>query len=204
MKSDYLNHAVVENARDMLVVTLESARRRVQEALKNVSKDVYNWEPISKSERSSDLHLPPEGKKVWRVFQKEGVWIYDYTLEPLAQPPFTTIAWIMNHIAQTGDMYLYCIKTEEPEGVDRSWDDLPVYSDHEQMVEYIYQVIDDTGEYLRSIPEADLTAALNQKTPAPWGEMRPTYKNIWGGIIGHTIEHATQISVLKHRIRFGY
>ena len=110
----------------------------------------------------------------------------------------------MNHLAQTGDMYLYCVKTGKREGVDRKWDDLPVYSNRERMKQYIIQVLDDIGEYLGSISEGQIEAELNRPTPTPWGEKRPTYKNIWGGIIGHTIEHATQISIQKQRIRLGY
>jgi hypothetical protein len=48
----------------------------------------------------------------------------------------------MNHIAQTGDMYLYCVKTGKPEGVERRWDDLPVSPDYEQMRVYLLQVLD--------------------------------------------------------------
>ena len=110
----------------------------------------------------------------------------------------------MNHIAQTGDMYLWCVKIGKPEGVDRKWDDLPVYADCERMRQYAFQVLDDTGEYQKAITEEQIKPELNKPTPAPWGEMRPTYKNIWGGIIAHTFEHATQISVLKQSIRDDY
>lgn len=204
MGSENFTRRIVESARDILVIGLESAKRHVSEAITDISEKEYHWEPLSGSERLSDLHLAPDRKKVWRVFQQEGVWIYDYTPEGVDPPPFTTIPWIKNHIAQTGDMYLYCIKTGKPEGVDRSWVDLPVYPTYEQMSKYILQVVDDTQEYLDSISEDKINIELNRETPAPWGEMRPVYKNIWGGIICHTIEHAVQIAVLKDRIRFGY
>jgi hypothetical protein len=204
MNSERSADMYIKSALDMLVVTLESSGRRVQDAIDDVSETEYNWEPIPLSERTFDLSLEPEVKKVWRVFQRDGEWIYDYTPEVLAKPPFTTIAWIMNHVAQTGAMYLYCVKTGIPEGVDRHWDDLPVHSDFKTMGQYIYRVLDDTGEYLKSIPLSQADTELNRLTPAPWGEMRPTYLNIWGGIIGHTIEHASQISFLKHKIRLGY
>jgi hypothetical protein len=203
MSTEKTKNVLVETAGDMFIVCLESVKRRVNEAVNDISEDEYNWEPISNSERSSDLHLPPDKKKVWRVFQKGGVWVYDYTPETLNRPPFTTIAWIMNHIAQTGDMYLYCVKTGKPEGVDRSWDDLPVYPECEQMGQYIFQVLGETEAYLKALPDDQIKTELNKLTPAPWGEMRLNYKNIWGGIIGHAFEHAVQISALKHRIRFG-
>ncbi len=143
-------------------------------------------------------------KRVWRVFQREETWTYDYTPEALDPPPFTTMAWITNHIAQTGDMYLYCIKSGTPEGVDRRWDDLPVYPDLEQMGAYLLRVLDDTRQYLDSISTDQVNTELNRPTPAPWGEMRPVYKNVWGGIIAHTIEHAAQIAVLRQGLRNGY
>ncbi len=201
MSSKKIMTGSVNSARDMLVIALESARRHATDAISDISEEEYHWEPLCASERSSDLHLAPDRKRIWRVFQKEGLWVYDYTPETVYPSPFTTIAWIMNHIAQTGDMYLYCVKTGKPEGVDRSWDDLPVYPDHGHMVEYILRVIEDTQGYLDSIPEANINIELNRLAPAPWGEMRPVHQNIWGGIICHTIEHAVQIAILKNRIR---
>ena len=194
----------VESARDMLAIGLESAWHQVNEATADISEVEYHWEPIPETERSTDLLLPPDRKSVWRVFLKEGQWTYDYTPETLSRPPFITIAWIMNHIAQSGDMYLYCVKTGKPEGIERYWDDLPVPSTLEQMSQYIFQVIDMTGEFLNSIPKEEINTEINKLMPAPWGEMRPVYKNLWGGIINHMIEHAAQISALKQRMRLGY
>jgi hypothetical protein len=169
-----------------------------------LSDEEFNWEPLTGADRLSDLQLAPDEKKVWRVYSKEGVWIYDYTPEVLDPPPFTTIAWILNHIAQTGDMYLYCVETGKPEGIERFWDDLPVYPYYERMRNYTLQVLDKTQDYLDSIHEDEINLELNRASPAPWGEMRSVYQNLWGGIICHTIEHAAQIAVLKDRIRFGY
>ena len=194
----------VESARDMLVIALVSAKSRVSEAILDISENEYHWEPLSESERLSDMHLPTDMRRVWRVFQKGTAWVYDYMPEVLETPPFTTIAWIMNHIAQTSDMYLYCVRTGKPEGIERSWDDLPVYSDYKQTCEYIFRVMEDSREYLDSIPANQVNFELNKLTPAPWGEMRPVNKNIWGGIICHAIEHAAQIATLKNRIRYGY
>jgi len=170
----------------------------------DLSEEEYRWEPLPLSEQSSDLLLPPEQKRVWRVFQKQGLWIYDYTPEKLDPPPFTTIAWIMNHVAQTGEMYLYCIKTGKPEGIERRWDDLPVPPDYQAMRHYLSTVLADAREYLISIPKRQITDELNKLTPAPWGEMRPTYLNVWGGIVEHVIQHAIQLAMRKNRIRYGY
>lgn len=194
----------VESARDVLVLGLETAEHRIADATSDITKKEYNWEPLSEIERLSDLLLPPDSKKVWRVFQNECMWTYDYTPERLEHPPFTTIAWIMNHIAQTGDMYLYCVKTGKPEGVDRRWDDLPVFSNCKAMRDYIFKGLSKTREYLNSIGEERISDELNKLTPLPWGEMSPSYMNLWGGIIAHTIEHAAQIAGHKHRIRYGY
>jgi hypothetical protein len=195
---------VVESVRDMLLFEVDSGSHHLEVTIADISEDEYSWESIPPSERSSDLLLPPEQKRVWRVFQKDGLWVYDYALGQLDPPPFTTIAWIMNHIAQTADMYLYCIKSGQPEGVERSWDDLPVSSHFEAMKIYTFEVLADVREYLLSIPATHVSQELNKLTPAPWGEMRPTYLNIWGGVVEHVIQHAMQIAVRKENIRYGY
>jgi len=193
----------IESSRDILLFGVDAGEHNIEETIADVSEDEYWWEPLPLSEQSSDLLLPPEQKRVWRVFQKAGVWVYDYTPAQLNPPPFTIIAWIMNHIAQTADMYLYCVKSGQPEGVERSWDDLPVPSSYEAMRSYIIDVLADVRAYLFSIPEAHINRELNKLTPVPWGEMRPTYLNIWGGVVEHIIQHATQIAARKERIRYG-
>jgi DinB superfamily len=194
----------VESSRDILLIGLDKGEYNIQGIIADISEEEYLWEPPLLAEQSSDLLLPPEQKRVWRVFQKEGVWIYDYTPEKLDPPPFTTIAWIMNHVAQTADMYLYCVRTGRPEGVERRWDDLPVPSDYQAMSNYIVQVLADVREYLLSIPKRQINGELNKLTPAPWGEMRPTWLNIWGGVVEHVLQHAMQIAGRKDRIRYGY
>jgi hypothetical protein len=199
-----MNTNILKSSRDMLVFALDSGERSLRETVADISADEYHWEPIPPAEQASDCLLPPHRKRVWRVFQQAGVWTYDYTPEKLVPPPFTTIAWIMNHIAQTADMYLYCVKTGKPEGVERRWEDLPVPSSCEAMSSYIFQVLAQVRKYLLSMPEQSIQHALNRLTPAPWGEMRPSYLNIWGGVVEHGIQHAMQIATRKDRIRYGY
>jgi hypothetical protein len=194
----------VKSSRDILLLGLDSGELNIRETIADITLEEYNWEPIPKSEQSTDLLLPPERKRVWRVFQKEGVWTYDYTPEALTPPPFTTIAWIMNHVAQTADMYLYCIKSRKPEGIERRWEDLPVPPNDQAMRHYLFEVLTDVREYLISIPHRRIQNELNRLTPAPWGEMRPTYLNIWGGIVEHVIQHAMQLAARKDRIRYGF
>ena len=202
-KEDYRTIGV-KSSRDVLLLGLDSGERSLLETIADISEEEYQWEPIPLSEQASDRLLPPHRKRVWRVFQQEGVWMYDYTLEELNHSPFTTIAWIMNHVAQTADMYLYCIKTGKPEGVDRRWEDLPILSGCEAMSSYISEVLTEVREYLLSMPEEYIYRELNKTTPAPWGEMRPTYLNIWGGVVEHVLQHSMQIAARKDRIRYGY
>lgn len=202
MSEEDVDNPKIESARDVLVMTLGSARQRVADAITDVSEAEYHWEPLSEAERTVDFRAPVDQKRVWRVFQQGETWLIDYTPEILDPPPFTTIAWIMNHIAITAQMYLYCIQTGEPEGVSLKWDDLPLTGACKAMRHRIYQVLDETEAYL--VATAHLPDRLKRLTPAPWGEMRPVYLNLWGGIIGHTLEHATHISVVKQGIRGGY
>jgi hypothetical protein len=202
-KEDYRTTGV-KSSRDILLLGLDSGDRSLREAIADISEEEYQWEPIPSSEQASDRLLPPDRKRVWRVFQQEGVWMYDYTPEDLNSSPFTTIAWIMNHIAQTADMYLYCIKTGKPEGIDRRWEDLPIPPSCEAMSSYISEVLTEVREYLLSMPDKYIDRELNKLTPAPWGEMRSTYLNIWGGVVEHVIQHSMQIAARKDRIRYGY
>lgn len=194
----------LKSSRDVLLLCLDSGEQSLRETMADISNEEYHWEPIPSSEQADDCLLPPERKRVWRVFQQKGVWMYDYSLEKLNPPPFTTIAWIMNHIAQTADMYLYCIKTGKAEGVERQWEDLPVPSSCEAMCSYIFEELAGARDYLVSISEESVQRELNRLTPAPWGELRPTYLNIWGGVIEHVIQHSMQIAARKDRIRYGY
>ncbi len=48
-----------------------------------------------------DIGLPPDKKRGWRVFRANGISKYDYAVGAIRPAPFTTIAWMVNHIAQT-------------------------------------------------------------------------------------------------------
>ncbi len=194
----------IQSARDLLLFALNSTERSLRETVADLSEEEYEWEPLPLTERLADLLLAPERKRVWRVYAREGMWTYDYTPEALRPPPFTTIAWIMNHVAQTADMYLYCIQSGEAEGVGRRWEDLPVPSNLCDMSGYLFAILFRVRDYLLGIQEEQVHLALNRLTPAPWGEMRPTYLNIWGGMIEHGIQHAMQIAARKDHIRCGY
>jgi hypothetical protein len=173
-KADY-RVTGIKSARDVLLLGLDVGERSLRETLADISEAEYHWESIPSSEQALDRLLPPQRKRVWRVFQQAGAWTYDYTPEALHPPPFTTIAWIMNHVAQTAEMYLYCVKTGKPEGVERRWEDLPVPASCEAMTGYIFEVLADVRDYLVSLPENHIHRDLNKLTPAPWGEMRPAY-----------------------------
>jgi hypothetical protein len=180
----------VLSSRDVLLLGLNAGLSSIHLVLDDVTAEEYNWEPIPLSERPRDQLLPAEKKKVWRVFQRAEKWIYDYTPEVVEPPPFTTIAWIMNHTAQTAGMYLYCITSGKPEGVERRWEDLPVPASFNEMRAYICSALAEGGAYLSSLSSEKINQELNRETPAPWGEMRPTYLNLWGGVIEHVIQHA--------------
>jgi hypothetical protein len=107
----------------------------------------------------------------------------------------------MNHIAVTADMYLYCVQAEKPVGAERNWNDLTIYATLSEMRDYLFRTLEGTRSYLELLGKNSDYDQLNKMTPAPWGEMRPTYLNLWGGIIEHTLQHAMQIAVRKEQIR---
>jgi hypothetical protein len=98
-------------------------------------------------------------------------------------------------------MYLYCIKTGKPAGEERRWDDIPVQPNLNAMRSYAFHVFGETKDYLLALEENRIYDELNRLTPAPWGEMRPTFLNLWGGIIEHALQHTMQIAVRKEYIR---
>ena len=196
--------AAIKSPRDVLRFGLEAGEQSLRETVEDITEEEYCWEPLSASEQAADRLIPPQRKRVWRVFEHEELWTYDYTPEVVKPSPYTTIAWIMCHIAQTADMYLYCVLTGKPEGVERHWEDLPVHSGLEAMSRYLFEVLSMVRQYLVSIPETSVLGELNKLTPAPWGEMRPTYRNIWGGVIEHILQHSMQIAARKDSIRYGY
>ena len=193
----------IRSARDLLLLGLNTGVTNLRETLADISEEEYGWEPLAPAERAPDRLSPPERKKVWRVFLKEGVWTYDYTPERLIPPPFTTIAWIMNHVTQTADMYLYCIQSGKAEGLERTWDELPVPPSYDAMSKYLFEALAAVREYLETIPGRRVSVELNKLSPAPWGEMRPSYMNLWGGIVEHVIQHTEQIAARKDRIRYS-
>src|SRR5438067_12886335 len=107
---DYLQRRIA-SARDVLLLGLDSAQLRMHDVLADLTDEEYQWEPLPVSERNADVALPPEKKRVWRVYQRGQRWTYDYAGGRLIPPPCTTIAWLANHVVSTADMYWYCIRT---------------------------------------------------------------------------------------------
>ncbi len=194
----------ISSAQDVLLFALQKGQILLAEVITDLSEADFQWEPLPPSKRPADIALPAERKKVWRVFQRGGIWTYDYSTQPLDPPPFTTIAWILNHIAQTADMYIYCIHSGRPEGEERAWDDLPVPATLVDTQAYLSEALENARAYIASVPGKDATTELNRLAPAPWGEMRPVFVNLWDGVIGHLLHHAAQVAARKELIRYGY
>src|SRR4030095_4980719 len=89
------------SAFDTLIFALDSAVLRLHETVMDITEAEYNWEPLSEAERLQDIPLSAETKRGWRVYAVDGKYTYDYGGRKPGAPAFTTIAWIMNHIATT-------------------------------------------------------------------------------------------------------
>ncbi len=61
----------IESARDLLLFELNSAERAICETTTDITDVEYNWEPVAISEQPADLLLPPECKRVWRIYSRE-------------------------------------------------------------------------------------------------------------------------------------
>ena len=189
---------------DALILGLDTAVLRLNETVVDITEAEYHWEPLSEAERIEDIPMSAETKRVWRIFPVNGTYTYDYGDRRPEAPAFTTIAWIMNHIATTADMYLYCIRSGKPVGEERFWHDLTIYPNLREMRDYLFRTLQDTRDYLSLLEKQKDHDQLNKLTPAPWGEMRPAYLNLWGGVIEHALQHAMQIAVRKEQIRVKY
>src|SRR5215207_9509674 len=151
--ADYQSRKLV-SVRDALLFALDSAVLRASETLMDITEAEYHWEPLSESERQHDMTLGVDKKRVWRVFEENGAYTYDYGGDR-NPPAFTTIAWIMNHIAETADMYLYCVTTGKQVGEERTWLDVPVYSNMSETRAYIFRMLQNTRDYLLSLDERE-------------------------------------------------
>jgi hypothetical protein len=193
----------LDPTREFIVLVLDSIKKEAAVTLKDISEEELHWEPLSAQESDRDRTLPAEKKRVWRVYFNGERWTYDYGGD-IQPPAFTTIAWIMNHIAQTSEMYLYCIRSGKPVGAEKNWDDLPVFPDVSNLRNYIFQTIEDTLLWINTIPDGEFSSILRQKTPAPWGELRPTMQNLHGGVLQHALQHLMQIAVRLEYIRYWH
>ena len=145
--ADYLQRRVA-SACDALLLGLDAAQLRMHDVLVDLTDEEYQWEPLPVSERSADMALPPEKKRVWRVYRREQQWTYDYAGGRLIPPPFTTIAWLANHVVSTADMYWYCIRTGQPAGKTRDWSDIVVPSTRQAMSDSLTAVFSEIRAYL--------------------------------------------------------
>lgn len=203
LNSDYSTRTL-RSPFDGLLLGVDTAELRLRETVTNITDEEYEWEPLPEIEQAADIALSAETKRVWRVYPKDGRFTYDYGDRKPDQAAYTTIAWIMNHIATTADMYLYCIMSGKPAGLERQWSDLTIYPTRAEMTDYLFHVLNDARAHITSLGSAGDLDALNALTPAPWGELRPTYLNLWGGIIEHALQHSMQIAVRKESIRHNF
>lgn len=196
---DYLTRKM-ETAQDMLLLGIDTAVVRANETLMDISEAEYEWDPLPAAERAADDVLEARVKRVWRVYEQGGRWTYHYAPRPAEQPAFTTIAWIMNHVTLATEMFLYCLQTGKAAGDGLTWDEMDVSAGLSAMQGRVLESLGAARQYVSGLAAAD----LRRLTPAPWGEMRPVYLNVWGGVIEHTIQHMMQVAVRKERIRQRY
>ena len=138
-----------------------------------IDREIF-WEPVP---------------SCWTVHTNEkGIWVVDYEIPPSDPPPFTTIAWKLDHLASCKRMYHdYAFG----EGTLQC-EDIPVAH---SAAEAITQ-LGEAQTKLRARLDFLNDDQLDEMSQTNWGEMWPTWKIFWT-MISHDLHHGAEIGCLR-------
>jgi uncharacterized damage-inducible protein DinB len=165
-------------ATQLLADQLDEAYRVVRERVEGLSDEEFWWEPVS---------------NCWTVRrQPSGRWMVDYPDEHPVPGPFTTIAWRLDHLAESKVMY-----HEYAFGPGRlTWpeiDSAHTAADAIAMLEH--------GQALLVSALSELTDAdLDAPRMTNWGEEWPSWRVLWT-MVDHDLHHGGEIGVLRDLYR---
>jgi uncharacterized damage-inducible protein DinB len=158
----------------LLADELDHAFREVWDRVQGLSDDEFFWEPVP---------------NCWTVRQRpDGRWSVDYPDVHPDPPPFTTIAWRLDHLGECKVMY-----HEYAFGPARlTWDEIDSAHTAEAAIRELARGHQLLTEALASLTDADLDADRLTN----WGERWPTWRILWT-MIHHDFHHGGEIGVLR-------
>jgi hypothetical protein len=165
-------------ATQLLAAQLDEAYRVVRDRIEGLSDEEFFWEPV------------PD---CWTVRRRpNGLWMVDYRDVHPEPPPFTTIAWRLDHLAECKVMY-----HEYAFGPGRmTWpqiDSAHTATDAIAMLEHGQELLTSA---LDTLTDADLDAPRLTN----WGDEWPTWRVLWT-MIEHDEHHGGEIGVLRDLYR---
>jgi len=88
---------------------MERANRRLRERLEGMTDEEYLWEPAAHcwSVRRRKMATSPHP-------MGGGDWVFNYAMEDLSPPPFTTIAWRLMHLVDVVGGYRLVLQGASP------------------------------------------------------------------------------------------
>ncbi len=167
------------NARVTLLVSeMDEAWKILRRRLEGLTEEEFFWEPVP---------------GCWSVHATEnGRWMMDYAEPDPVPPPFTTIAWRLQHIAACKIMYY-----EYAFGPGQlTWDELQLPSTAALSIQWL----EEGQRQLRSTLEKMRDDDLDELRRTNWGDMWPTWDIFWTMIL-HDLHHGGEIGCLRDLYR---
>jgi DinB superfamily len=148
-----------------------------------LTDDEYFWEPHprcwSVRRRSSAVSAAPSGI---------GEWVTDGEWPPSGEPPITTIAWRLMHLAAWTEVY----RNWTFDDATRSYDDIEVPDDADAAVRLLHVVQGEFSDAVAPLGDRDLMELRR----AHWGDEYPIGALVWQIAVEH-LHHSAEIGVLR-------
>jgi hypothetical protein len=168
----------VKVAVEILARQQADAYDMIRNRIEGLTDDEFWWEPV------------PD---CWTVRRSEaGTWAVDYAIPDPDPPPFTTIGWRLDHVAECKVMY-----HEYAFGPGRlTFPDIDSAHTARNAIELLERGQALLVEDLAGLDDADL-----QRTRLTnWGEEWPTWRILWT-MIHHDYQHGGEIGALRDLYR---
>jgi hypothetical protein len=163
---------------DLLVAEMDETWQILRARLEGLTDEEFFWAPV------------PD---CWTVHRDaEGRWVVDYADPAPDPPPFTTIAWRLDHLAACKIMYHeYAFGPGE-----LTWDELTLPGTAAEAVAWLEEGHGRLRAALDGLSDAD----LDEMRLTNWGEPWPTWRIFWA-MIHHDAHHGAEIGCLRDLYR---